>query len=203
MGPDPSTVLDTSGKFSYDQRLQAYSSLFEMGVKDKLRGMDTDNAKQYWQAIMYSDIGTRAAQLQQQGVSSMISAAGRGESPAGAQLKFFAGLSEQDQKTDFTVTANSFTFGGNRQYANIDSYRDQLVANASVDAPDGAAQALKTLSPVAAGNNWGAQVLGLFQSAGSSRSDGDSKNVSAVSHTLGTPKLPMSYQPGGIYSHLA
>lgn len=200
------TISDMSGKYSDDERLQAYASLFEMGVRGELRGMDAGSAKLYSKTIMESDIGVRARQLQEREVAVIGGAVANGQSPALAQLKFIAGLSESDQKRHFTVTANGFGVSGSRQYANFDAYRDQLVGNAAHDFndrndPHGAERALKSLSSAMAGDNWGASILSLFSAMKSGASD--SSLTGAVGQARGQSALPPLYQPGNIRELLA
>lgn len=201
-----STVLDTSGKYSDDERLQAFSSLFEMAVKGQLRGMDADNAKIYHNAIMDSDIGTKARHIHERGMATVVAADASGQSAAAAQLKFFAGLSDADQKLHFTVNANGFNMSGNRQYASLDSYRDQLVANADYDAkmrndPDVIAQDLKSVVSATTGDAWSAVILSLFEQIKLNASG--SKTGNAMNQVSDASKLPPSYQPGNIRELLA
>lgn len=128
-----STVLDTSGKFSETERLQAYDELFAMGTTGKLRGMDGENHKLFDQVIGKSDIAQRAQQIQQREVAAVTGAVARGESAAQSKLSFFDGLSSDDRRVHFTVNENATDRTGAKAHANIESYHAHLVANAQLD----------------------------------------------------------------------
>lgn len=171
------TVLDTSGKFSESERVQAYDELFAMGATGKLRGMGGDNHKLFDRAIGKSDIAQRAQQIQQREVAAVTAAVARGQSAAQSKLSFFDGLSNNDRRVHFAVNENATDRTGAKAYANIESYHAHLVANAHLDSflrdaeakgadPAKDAQLVSALklanTKVTDAASWTSQVLKLF-----------------------------------------
>lgn len=198
-----SIVLDTSGTYTEDEQANAYSSLYAMGVNGQLRGMDSDNQKVLNQVLSGSAVAVKAQEIQQRDFATVTAAAANGDSPAEAKLKFVAGLSDQDQRTYFNVAQNPFTPSGSREYADFDSYRNQLVANVKNELSEYAGKsgvdfktALNGLDSAQAGTSWSTQILALFGPASSSRSN------SAQSSNTSTAKtsVPDVYQPGNMFS---
>jgi hypothetical protein len=190
------TVLDTSGKYSDDQRLQAYSSLLQMGAKGQLQGMDGVSSKLYAKVTTDSDIGTKVAQIRPDSMSAMVAAAQRGQSLAVAKLKFFAGLPPQDQKVDFALVETGSATSIADQPMDFDSFRNHLVTDASQDLPERTGKALKTLSSATAGSAWGAQVVSLLKVL-------DPSGSGVAGSLTADPKPPASYRRGSIFTQVA
>ncbi|ESQ92551.1 hypothetical protein [Asticcacaulis benevestitus] len=219
-----STLLDTSGKFSQDEQLQAYTTLQKMAVTAQLRGMDADSQKLYEKASMQSEIGKKVSNLQQQEVQTLISAqrSGGAAGAAQAKLNFFDNLSSFDKQVQFNTYGDPVNFSGNKRFANIDDYRANLSANAQLanyiqDAQSkgvsaGADSKLASLLKLADAktsdyNSWTAKVLSLF---GNTSTPEDKLDLSPQAQKI-VGDLPSgkggtslhAYQPGSIASERA
>src|SRR3954469_18752913 len=103
------TVLDTSGKFTDDQRLAAYQNLHALSVTRHLIGAEGDRRAVYDQVTFDSDIGQRAQQLSASFIQSVNAAAQGGGASAAlkAAKSSFDGLSTSDQNILFATTLNA------------------------------------------------------------------------------------------------
>ena len=197
-------ILNKSGSFSLDDRLKAYSSQWEMGVKGQLMG-GGDELNKLDNEISNTDVRRRMDQLQTQDFNAVQAAVARGEDPAFTVLQGFASLSEDDQKIVFT-SQNGFDMAGNRQYANFDSYRNQMAKHAQDGAaykgtnPD-LAEALKTIESSKSGADWGAQILSLFKNIGNKDLLSDHPRTQIVPDMK--PSVPSSYNPGNLRDRVA
>lgn len=126
------TVLDTSGKYTDDERLQAYNQVFKMTVTGQLKaiGDSGDDNKLYNQVIGGSDISQRANQLQEQWANSAVAALKSG-GPAAAgksMLGTYDSLSKTDQDILFQQGINPVDRTGSTRYADVQSWRDNVSA---------------------------------------------------------------------------
>jgi hypothetical protein len=203
------TVLNEAGSFSLDDRLKAFSSIQDMGLKGQLMGSGgVEAGHEYYKAmdkVYNTDIARRMDQLGQQDFNAMQATVARGDSLMPDLLKWFANLSEDDQKIYFT-SQNGFDMAGNRQYANIDAYRNQIVKNTISEAayrkttPD-LATALKNIDISKSGSDWSAQILSLFKTIGTKDLNSASPNSVFIPNMK--PSLPSSYTPGNLLDRAA
>jgi hypothetical protein len=144
-------------------------------------------------------------QLQTQDFNAVQAAVARGEDPAFTVLQGFASLSEDDQKIVFT-SQDGFDLAGNRQYANFDSYRNQLAKNVQESAADkdrnpALAEAIKNIESSKSGADWGAQILSLFKNIGNKNLLSDHPRTQIVPDMK--PSVPSSYNPGNLLDRAA
>ncbi len=197
-------ILNKSGSFSLDDRLKAFSSQWEMGVKGQLVGGDAEAYKLSDQ-VSNSDVRRRMDQLQTQDFNAVQAAVARGEDISFTVLQGFASLSEDDQKIVFT-SQNGFDMAGNRQYANFDSYRNRLAKNAQAGAAykgtnNALADALKTIDSSKSGSDWSSQILSLFKTIGTKDLISDHPRTQVVPDMK--PSVPSSYNPGNLRDRVA
>jgi len=124
------TVLDTSGKSSDDQRVQAYETLHSLSVTGQLIGVGDDRAKVYDQITSDSDVGRRAQALQQQfgqAVNGAVQAGGP-QAALKAVASSFDALSPSDQNLLFRTTINAADRTGAKPYADVQAWRDNVDA---------------------------------------------------------------------------
>lgn len=129
-----STVLDTSGQYSEDQRVQAYQTLQSMSVTGKLIGLDDDRRKTLDQATFSSDIGQRSQDLQRSFIQA-VNTAGQSGGAAGAlkaSLAAFDGLSTSDQNILFSTGLNAMDRTGAKPYGDAQGWRDNTDAQLKV-----------------------------------------------------------------------
>ena len=136
------TVLDTSGRVSEGERLQAYQDVFRMAVNGDLLGMGDDDRALYDAATSKSDIGQRAYQLQGAYIGAINAAARAGGAAAAirAGLANFDGLSTSDQQILFKAGINAPDRSGSGAYGSVQDWRDNMNARlqlASYMRPDG------------------------------------------------------------------
>jgi hypothetical protein len=136
------TVLDTSGKISEGERLQAYQDVFRMAVSGDLLGMSDDDRALYDAATTKSDIGQRAFKLQESYTSAVNAAAQKGGAAAAikAGLANFDDLSTSDQQILFKAGINAPDRSGSSPYASVQGWRDNMNAQlqmVSYMRPDG------------------------------------------------------------------
>jgi len=126
-------VLDTSGKYSQDEQLQAYNAVSKMAVTGQLRGAQGDDAK-LWNEIGQSAIGQHVQQLQAQENQAITTAYQQGGTAAAAQAQndYFSSLSEEDQKVHFSATVNPADYTGATRYKDVAQYKSVLQANVKV-----------------------------------------------------------------------
>lgn len=126
------TVLDTSGKYTDDERLQAYNQVFKMTVMGQLKGVGDsgEDNKLYNQVIGGSDISQRANQLQQQWANGAVAALKSGGPAAAgkAMLGTYDSLSKTDQDILFQQGINPVDRTGSTRYADVQSWRDNVNA---------------------------------------------------------------------------
>ena len=197
-------ILNKSGSFSLDDRLKAYSARWEMGVKGQLMG-GGDEANKLLDQVANGEINQRMDQLRIQDFNAVQAAVARGEDPSFTMLKGFASLSEDDQKIVYT-SQNGFDMAGNRQYANFDSYRNQLAKNAQAGAAykgtnNALADALKTIDSSKSGSDWSSQILSLFKTIGTKDLISDLPRTQVVPDMK--PSVPSSYNPGNLLDRAA
>ena len=149
-------------------------------------------------------------------VNADIAAELRGEPAAISGLRYFSSLSEDDQKLFYT-SQNGFDMSGNRQYANFDSFRNQLVKNAQAQAAyivknpqaqaaykntdPGLAEALKTIESAKAGSGWSAQILSLFNVIGTNNPEPEPGRMRLTLDVK--PSVPGAYNPGNLLDRVA
>ena len=128
------TVLDTSGKFTDDQRLAAYQNLHTMSVTGQLIGAEGDRRAVYDEVTFDSDIGQRAQQLSAGFIQSVNAAAQGGGASAAlkAAKSSFDNLSSSDQAVLFATTLNAADRLGQRPYADIQGWRDNTEAQSQM-----------------------------------------------------------------------
>ena len=136
------TVLDTSGRVSEGERLQAYQDVFRMAVNGDLLGMGDDDRALYDAATSKSDIGQKAFQLQESYNGAVNAAARTGGAAAGikAGLANFDSLSTSDQQILFKAGINAPDRSGSSPYASVQAWRDNMSAQlqmVSYMRPDG------------------------------------------------------------------
>jgi len=129
-----STVLDTSGKASEEQRVQAYQTLQAMSAGGQLIGIDDDRRKVLDNATFDSDIGQRAQALGRSFVQTLNAATQTGGPQAALQAVAgrFDSLSSSDQNLLFQTTINVADRLGARPYADAAAWRSNIDAQAKV-----------------------------------------------------------------------
>ena len=197
-------ILNKSGSFSLDDRLKAFSSQWEMGVKGQLVGGDAE-AYTLSDQVSNSDISQRMRQIGDQHGYAVQAAAARGEDISFVILKDFASLSEDDQKIFYT-SQNGFDMSGKHEYANFDSFRNQrakyLQDSAEYKGNNPAlAEALRNIESSKSGSAWSAQILSLLKAIGN-KDLGSDRSRSQVVPDL-KPSLPSSYNPGNVLDRVA
>lgn len=202
-------ILNRSGSFSLDERLKAYSDQFEMGVKGQLYCggvMDADHEFYKIQdQVSNTDICLRMQQLTQQCCRAVQAALSRGEDVGITALKWFASLSEDDQKIYFT-SQNSFDMAGNRQYVDFDHFRDVMVkreqsAAAYKGKSPALAEGLKTIAPSQSGADWSAQILALLKTIDPKELLSDKPYPRFLLDLM--PPVPSIYEPGNLMDRVA
>jgi len=128
------TVLDTSGRVSADERLQAYQDVFRMAVSGDLLGMSDDDRALYDAATTKSDIGQRAYQLQESYIGAVNAGSRTGGAAAAikAGLANFDALSSSDQQILFKAGINAPDRSGPGPFANVQAWRDNMSAQLQV-----------------------------------------------------------------------
>jgi hypothetical protein len=137
-----STVLDTSGRVSADERLQAYQDVFRMAVSGDLLGMSDDDRALYDAATAKSDIGQRAYKLQEAYIGAVNAGSRTGGAAAAikAGLANFDALSSSDQQILFKAGINAPDRSGSGPFASVQAWRDNMDAQLKVASylrPDG------------------------------------------------------------------
>jgi hypothetical protein len=136
------SVLDTSGKVSEGERLQAYQDVFRMAVSGDLLGMSDDDRALYDAATSQSDIGQKAYQLQKAHIATVNAAAQTGGAAAAikAGLANFDALSTSDQQILFKAGIDAPDRSGSGPYGSVQAWRDNMNAQlqlVSYMRPDG------------------------------------------------------------------
>lgn len=128
------TVLDTSGKVSDEQRVQAYQTLQAMSAGGQLIGIDDDRRRVLDNATFDSDIGQRAQALGRSFVQTLNAATQSGGPQAALQAVAdrFDSLSSSDQNLLFQTTINVADRLGARPYADAAAWRSNVDAQAKV-----------------------------------------------------------------------
>ncbi|MFN3537353.1 MAG: hypothetical protein ACK4Y4_07915 [Brevundimonas sp.] len=123
-----STVLDTSGKFSEAERVQAYVSAVEMAVTGQMKGMGNAGLDLFAE-VNRSDIVQKSLQLQRDMSAAVmpISMTGDGPGSARAALAFYDGLSSSDQSLLFQLSINAPQRDGKR-FTSVQGWRDNMNA---------------------------------------------------------------------------
>jgi hypothetical protein len=128
------TVLDTTGKASDDQRVQAYQTLQAMSAGGQLAGIDDDRRKVLDQATFDSDVGQRAQALGKSFVQTLNAATQNGGPQAALQAAAsrFDSLSSADQDLLFQTTINVADRTGAKPHADAAAWRSNIDAQAKV-----------------------------------------------------------------------
>jgi hypothetical protein len=130
-----SIVLDTSGKYSQDDQLNAYNSLWKLGITGNTGGMDESDSKTFWNAIQNSSIGQLQNQLFYQSQNAVEAAwnsgtpTGRGAAAGAALVNFYNNLSSFNQNVFFTTSINRIQKDGSQPYASADAWLSSLGAS--------------------------------------------------------------------------
>ena len=216
-------IVNDSGTYSLDDQMKARADIWAMSVRGDLRtGFDEIVKEQQDEAIELDDRLSNSAfergmtQIYNNVVNAVISADLRGEATGISKLRYFSSLSEDDQKLYYT-SQNGFDMSGNRQYANFDSFRNQLVENAQAQAAyiaknpqaqaaykntdPGLAEALKTIESAKAGSGWSAQILSLFNVIGTSNPEPEPGRMRLTLDVK--PSVPGAYNPGNLLDRVA
>jgi hypothetical protein len=123
-------VLDTSGRFTETQRVEAYQTLQTLSATGQLIGVEDDRRKVLDQVTFESDISRRAERLSASFIQSVNVAAQSGG--AGGALEAaaaaFGALSPSDQTILFATTLNAADRTGARPFADIQAWRDNTSA---------------------------------------------------------------------------
>lgn len=124
-----STALDTSGKFTEAERLQAYVFVQEMAATGQMKGMGNMGLDLYAQ-VNRSEIGQKSQQLQRdQAAAVMAASRGGTDGPAAAKaaLAYYDGLSSSDQNIYFQTAINPPLRDG-KKFASVQGWRDNMNA---------------------------------------------------------------------------
>jgi hypothetical protein len=134
-------VLDSTGAYSDDAKIEAWQTQFQMAVTGKFRGAsaeDADLMNQIGRSDTHQQI--EAARVQYANtVAAAIHAADaaglpRGEAVGRAALKHFDGLAATDQKRLF-ASINAPDQTGATPYGSVDDWRTQMMTLAKLFAP--------------------------------------------------------------------
>lgn len=213
-----STILDSTGKFSEAERVQAYVSAHEMAVTGQLMGMGNAGMDRLAE-VHRGDIGQKVQQLQRDMSAAVmpIGMAGDGPGATRAALAFYDGLSASDQDILFQTSINAPLSDG-KKFANVQAWRDNMNASilmseytlanrdliasgatSKADDPRFAAAIKMNNSGEVGSASWSSMVLKLFEgpkdkvdlSDGARRLVGDIKDA---------PRPGSQYQEGSIAS---
>lgn len=207
------TVTDATGKFTEEQKLQAYVSVFEMSVTGQLKGMgNTGQARS--DEVYRSDFGQKVQQLHS-GMSAKVMPL-EGSNSAGAALSYFDNLSASDQNILFQTSINAPKRDG-KKFSGVQGWRDNmnaliklndhtqqnrdLIASGATSKPDDPKfEAALKLGAAADGSaSWSSMVLKLFEGPKDKidLSDGAKRLVGDVRDTS---RPDTQYQEGSIAS---
>lgn len=127
-------ILDTGGKVSEAQQVQAYQALSTMSVTGRLIGLDDERRKTFDRATFDSDIGRRAENLSRGFVQAVNGAAQAGGAAAAlkAALANVDSLSASDQNVLFRTGLSTADRTGAAPYADIQAWRDNTNAQLKV-----------------------------------------------------------------------
>ena len=216
-------IVNDSGTYSLDDQMKAFAEHWGIGVSGGLLVGDDPSTKDQYDEVTAlvdkvhnSTLSRRMDQVYNNVVNDDIAADLRGEPTAISGLRYFSSLSEDDQKLYYT-SQNGFDMSGNRQYANFDSFRNQLVENAQAQAAyiaknpqaqaaykntdPGLAEALKTIESARAGSGWSAQILSLFNVIGTSNPEPEPGRMRLTLDVK--PSVPGAYNPGNLLDRVA
>jgi hypothetical protein len=127
-----SVILDSSGNYSDDQKLDAWNGQFRMAVTGQLKGFGPDEAKLI-NDIATSDISGKIETARVAFANAQVTAiqqadatgGDRGQMAAQAALKYLGGLGGFDQKLAF-ASINTPNRTGATRYASMDDWKQQL-----------------------------------------------------------------------------
>ena len=159
-----SVILDTSGTYSDDAKIEAWRTQFQMAVTGQFRGAGAEDADLINQ-ISRSDTSQQIEADRVRYADAMMAAV-RGADAAGqpreeavgrAALKHFDGLSQTDQRRLF-ASINAPDRTGSTPYQSVDDWRAQMINWAKLFAPisdtlDLSADAKKVVGNVAGATN--------------------------------------------------
>ena len=216
-------IVNDSGAYSLDDQMKAFAEHWGIGVSGGLLVGDDPSTKDQYDEVAAlvdkvhnSTLSRRMDQVYNNVFNAVSAADSRGEGWSISKLRYFSSLSEDDQKLYYT-SQNGFDMSGNRQYANFDSFRNQLVENAQAQAAyiaknpqaqaaykntdPGLAEALKTIESAKAGSGWSAQILSLFNVIGTNNPEPEPGRMRLTLDVK--PSVPGAYNPGNLLDRVA
>jgi hypothetical protein len=215
-----STVLDTSGKVSEADQLDAYKAITRMKVTGQMLGMEEMRATLHV-VDFESAIGQKAQALQKSHMASVMAAAQSGGAAGAirAALADIDGLSKADQNVLFGSLKGPDRTGAS-EHASVEAWRDNLDAQLQLVnslRPNGQFdpglaekgdpkfdQAL-ALSRVKSNTSadWTAAVLKLFESDPNLDRVDLSPSARTVVGDIEEPSKAQTYRPGSVASSVA
>lgn len=218
------TIMNAEGKASDADQLQAFSEFKTMWAQGGLVGMDKENTDLSSKMLMESAIGQKAYALNRAlgaAVSAAVAEAGVGNGRDGAaaaraQLSFYDGLGEQDQKVLFETSINP-TYSHGKKFTGVSDWRDQQTANIllgdylSQAADSGAStepntvsdpklkSALQIADSRETGRAWTDMVLQLFKQDPQDKVDLSSEAQARVGDQSGSASRQPAYVQGSVF----